>query len=58
MADFTTDKCFGCDAPLEPAPGNFYCDVCVAEQEAEAAAELEAFDAFHAWADGIARQTR
>lgn len=48
---FTTDKCFGCDAPIERAGGNFYCKTCIAEQEREQGNEREQFDAYHAWVD-------
>lgn len=53
MPIFTTDECFGCEAPIEPAAGNFYCGPCVVKQEAEEEAERKAFDQFHAFADGL-----
>jgi hypothetical protein len=51
-------RCYGCAAPVEDAPGVYYCDKCVARQTREHGAELEAFDAYHGYADMVARRTR
>ena len=46
--------CFGCSTRIADEPGNYYCDACLAEQGAARDAELRAFDALHAFADGVA----
>lgn len=51
-------RCFGCAAPVEAAPGVYYCPACVERQQEAAAAERRAFDDFHAFADATARRTR
>jgi predicted amidophosphoribosyltransferase len=44
--------CYGCGAPVEDAPGVYYCDDCIARQLAEnGGTEREVFDAYHRWAD-------
>jgi hypothetical protein len=52
----TTVKCHGCDARLEAnVPGLYYCADCVATQTEAQTQEREAFDAFHVYADKVAR---
>lgn len=48
--------CYGCGVPVPDEPGNAYCAVCIERQRREALAELEAFDAFHRWADRVGRK--
>jgi Zn finger protein HypA/HybF involved in hydrogenase expression len=50
-----THPCFGCQTPIADEPGNAYCPECIAQQMREQGDELEAFDAYHAYADRIAR---
>lgn len=59
MPIFTVDECMtpDCEEPLTPEAGVFYCPKCIAEQEAEAAAMMQAFDDYHRWADALARGT-
>jgi Zn finger protein HypA/HybF involved in hydrogenase expression len=47
--------CFGCEAPISDEPGNYYCPDCIAEQTRQQADERAAFDAFHAYADRVAK---
>lgn len=54
----TTPICFGCGAPVEDAPGVYYCPACVRDQQERHAAEMRAFDDFHAFADRVAKVTR
>jgi hypothetical protein len=58
VALFTVRECFGCGEELRGEPGVYYCDGCVAEQIAGQIAEREAFEAFHDYADRVARGTR
>lgn len=60
MATFTVTECMtdGCSAPLSGEQGAYYCAPCIAVQIAEAADERDAFDAYHRWADHIARVGR
>jgi len=55
MSNYLPDTCAGCDQPITPAVGVYYCSLCIAEQMAERAKELRAFNALHAWADRVAR---
>jgi hypothetical protein len=50
--------CFGCGAAVEDAPGVYYCAACVEAQLREQAREVEAFDAYHRFADRVARDGR
>ena len=50
-----TIPCFGCATPIQAMPGNYYCGPCVAQQMAAQDAERVAFDAYHAYADRVAR---
>jgi hypothetical protein len=47
--------CFGCGAQIEEAPGNYYCGPCVEAQTVAFEAEREAFEAYHRFADAVAR---
>lgn len=47
--------CYGCGVKVDDVPGNAYCDACIASQEVAEAEEWRTFDAFHAYADRIAR---
>ena len=47
-----------CGTEIPATPGNYYCGPCIDIQQAEHKAAVEAFDAFHKWADDIARSTR
>lgn len=58
MTTFTTSTCFGCGAPVAEEGGNFYCAECIAKQAEAQQAEAEAFDAFHAFADRVAKVTK
>lgn len=60
MTAFAPDVCCtdGCEAPLPGAPGVHYCEACVARQSRAHAAEREAFEDFHAFADAVARRGR
>ena len=57
MSDFLPAECVGCQAPIAPAVGVYYCGSCVAKQLALHASEREAFDAYHAFADECARRS-
>jgi Zn finger protein HypA/HybF involved in hydrogenase expression len=50
--------CFGCGTSIADVPGNAYCPECVEAQTIEQGDELAAFDAFHAYADRVARTER
>lgn len=56
MADFAVESCFGCGAKVDPGPGVYYCSECVAKQLVDEESEREAFNAFHAYADLVARR--
>lgn len=49
---------FDCSAELLDIAGNYYCAAHIAEQQRAHAAELRAFDDFHAYADACARVSR
>lgn len=53
-----THKCYGCDTQIANTPGNAYCDDCIAKQTAEQGREIEAYDAFHVWADKVSKNGR
>ena len=55
--DYLPTECAGCKATIEPEVGRYYCDTCVAQQLIAQQDELEAFDAFHAWADSVGRKS-
>ena len=58
MSIYTTDTCFGCHARIDRELGTYYCLQCIDRQTAEANAERQAFDDFHAYADKVAKITR
>lgn len=43
--------CYGCGEVRLAGRGAYYCDACVAAQQAEQGDERSAYDAFHEWAD-------